>query len=843
MAKFNVDQPENQAPNFMNYSQERRGNRAWGTLFEGIGEAAVGGVKIADQNIQDNLYKEAEASVDQVRNLFGVDDGTVVGNGTTIPEGSSKLPPGFEQSKDYLSRLSQGYQNGTVTSSYYYGQLQANVKSLKAKYPGYEKQVDDAIQGITGVTPANAIISSLRQEAEAEAQKSTQEVNRQDAFINTHIDSVMATMPDLLQNPGKYSFAEIRANVGSYELASTEIRNQQASLALRASKKELTEGEVRQYAANTVTTIAQNQIAGGMNALGPDIQAKIQNWQKTGHTPNAQELQDIKLQFSQWRLNYRRQANDVLRSPFSPDAPDSAYSWIGKDQKKLDDIISLGERDINDLEEAITNGNYGFVGQAAAFNKASIDTATKDLIKSNPQIWGGTAALRNLGGDNAVSIFMTSPANQTAFAKAVLGSVTGNVLNPGPEGPPKVNDVLKKTSEFSATTPQAGKDLSNQVLNQQINGIVNADNPELVGRASKFLFGDGTPENGLNINLLKSNQRASTYAKLTTPAVTRGVKKASDEAGDPQIWENYKNWSYQNFVAIARTTQADIKNFSENVPGVVAYYNPETMKIRVEDTGTGISGPDTGLAAAAQRDQKAMLVEAYRNLNTVMGGLKGITQADGGEKNGELDQILKGMGLQIEKSGSPDERDEPTAPNLLDQERPDRGSLGITNRLDDDDTEVDGQPDVSRVNAPRSGRLPRGVRNNNPGNIEHNIRGEGKIGSDGRFAKFQTPEQGISAMAKLLVRYQTKYGRDTISQIVNRWAPPSENDSKSYAAVVARAVGVKPGDTIDLQSDPEKLAALVKAMIRHENGYDPYDEDTILNGVQGGGTQTASVDL
>lgn len=673
MAKFNVDQPDNQAPNFMNYSQERRGNRAWGTLFEGIGEAAVGGVKIADQNIQDNLYKEAEASVEQVRNLFGVDDGTVVGNGSTIPEGSSQLPPGFEQSKDYLSRLSQGYQNGTVTSSYYYGQLQANVKSLKAKYPGYEKQVDDAIQGITGVTPANAIISSLRQEAEAEAQKSTQEVNRQDTFINSHIDSVMATMPDLLENPSKYSFAEIRANVGRYELSATEIRNQQASLALRASRKELTEGEVRQYAANTVTTIAQNQIAGGLNAMGPDIQKKIQDWQKTGHTPNAQELQDIKLQFSQWRLNYRRQANDVLRSPFSPDAPDSAYSWIGKDQKKLDDIISLGERDINDLEEAITNGNYGFIGQAAAFNKASIDTATKNIIEGDKSgIIAGTAALKNLTGDSGVSIYLTKAENTTAITKAILGANVGNVLAGGPRD---VNADLSKAAEQVSQSPQVAKDTPNQIVNQHLNGIVNGDNPEFVGKSAKYLFGEGTPESGLNINKVQSNQRASTFARLTTPAVTKSIQKAAADSNDPQIWENYKNWSYQNFVAIARTTQADIQNFSKNVPGLKAYYNPETMKIRVEDTGTGISGPDTGLAAAAQRDQKAMLVEAYRNLNTVMGGLKGITQADGGDKNGALEKILGGMGLQVEGSGSPEERDAPAKPNLLDQERPNRGGV------------------------------------------------------------------------------------------------------------------------------------------------------------------------
>lgn len=685
MAKFNVDQPENQAPNFMNYSQERRGNRAWGTLFEGIGEAVTGGVKIADQNIQDNLYKEAEASVDQVRNLFGVDDGQAVGNGSTIPEGSAKLPPGFEQSKDYLSRLSQGYQNGTVTSSYYYGQLQANVKSLKAKYPGYEKQVDDAIQSITGVTPANAIISSLRQEAEAEAQKATQETNRQDSFINAHIDSVMATMPDLMQDPSKYTYAEIRENVGRYELSQTEMKNEQTSLALRASRQELTEGEVRQSAANGMTTISGNMISGALNTVGSDfnsVMTKVQDWQKTGHQPSPQELQDIQVQFGRVKLAYRQQAEAYLRQPFDPENPalGSMYSYIGKDQKKLNDILEIGLRPINDLEEAISTGNYSFVGMAAAYNKASTDTATKNIIKNDSGVLTGLAALKSLGGDNAVSIYMNNPNNQTAVAKAILNANVGNVIAGTPTN---VNDDLTKAVQQGAESPQVGKDMPNKILNQHLNGIANGSNPEYVTKSAQYLFGQGDEASGLNINKLQSNQRASTYARFTTPAVTKAIQKAAQDTQNPQIWENYKNWSYQNFVAIARTTKADIDTFSANVPGIKAYVNPETMKIRVEDTGTGtITGPETGLAAAAQRDQKALLLDAYRNLNTVMGGLKGITQADGGDKNGALEQILKGMGLEIEKTGSPEERDMPTPPNLLDQARPDRGSLGVSRRSD-----------------------------------------------------------------------------------------------------------------------------------------------------------------
>ena len=48
---------------------------------------------------------------------------------------------------------------------------------------------------------------------------------------------------------------------------------------------------------------------------------------------------------------------------------------------------------------------------------------------------------------------------------------------------------------------------------------------------------------------------------------------------------------------------------------------------------------------------------------------------------------------------------------------------------------------------------PRGIRNNNPGNIEHNgtnWQGMDNPPHDGRFIRFVTPQYGIRAMARVL---------------------------------------------------------------------------------------------
>lgn len=126
---------------------------------------------------------------------------------------------------------------------------------------------------------------------------------------------------------------------------------------------------------------------------------------------------------------------------------------------------------------------------------------------------------------------------------------------------------------------------------------------------------------------------------------------------------------------------------------------------------------------------------------------------------------------------------------------------------------------------------PRGMRNNNPGNVEAGAdRWEGQTGSDGRFATFETPEAGIRALARTLLTYQDKHGLNTVEGIIGRWAPPGENNTKAYARAVADAVGFEPTAQLDLK-DAKVLQALTRAIIRHENGRQPYAEDVIRAGV------------
>ena len=114
----------------------------------------------------------------------------------------------------------------------------------------------------------------------------------------------------------------------------------------------------------------------------------------------------------------------------------------------------------------------------------------------------------------------------------------------------------------------------------------------------------------------------------------------------------------------------------------------------------------------------------------------------------------------------------------------------------------------------------RGIRNCNPGNLrksKDNWKGLRKEQTDKEFFQFVTPEYGYRAMIITIRNYNRRYGLNTVSKIINRYAPPIENHTDNYINYVAKQMGVDPNEVIDTK-DKETMVEMVCAMSFVENG-------------------------
>ncbi|MBQ2787177.1 MAG: structural protein P5 [Bacteroidaceae bacterium] len=114
----------------------------------------------------------------------------------------------------------------------------------------------------------------------------------------------------------------------------------------------------------------------------------------------------------------------------------------------------------------------------------------------------------------------------------------------------------------------------------------------------------------------------------------------------------------------------------------------------------------------------------------------------------------------------------------------------------------------------------RGLRNNNPLNIKRNNtawKGLSAIQSDKIFFSFVAPEWGYRAAFITLRNYRKKHRLQTIAQWIERWAPPTENNTKAYVDCVCKRSGRK-SDFVPHIYNKEQMCAIVSAMSYMENG-------------------------
>lgn len=119
---------------------------------------------------------------------------------------------------------------------------------------------------------------------------------------------------------------------------------------------------------------------------------------------------------------------------------------------------------------------------------------------------------------------------------------------------------------------------------------------------------------------------------------------------------------------------------------------------------------------------------------------------------------------------------------------------------------------------PASGKMTRGLRNNNPGNMRPVSRNQA---NDGAFTIYRTPEEGWGALGKQLKAYANA-GLDNVASIISKYAPSSENNTGAYIQSVTANMSKRLGSDVgaltrlDL-SDPRVLKALMQSITEHEN--------------------------
>lgn len=125
--------------------------------------------------------------------------------------------------------------------------------------------------------------------------------------------------------------------------------------------------------------------------------------------------------------------------------------------------------------------------------------------------------------------------------------------------------------------------------------------------------------------------------------------------------------------------------------------------------------------------------------------------------------------------------------------------------------------------------MSRGYTNQNPGNIRHSrvmYQGEVCPSKDASFKQFQSMAYGFRAMFVLLHTYSTKYHLNTLRAMIERYAPPEENETTEYVNFVSTHAKIADIQSVDTLNQ-RQMVSIVTAMARMENGSAPDIADVL----------------
>ena len=91
---------------------------------------------------------------------------------------------------------------------------------------------------------------------------------------------------------------------------------------------------------------------------------------------------------------------------------------------------------------------------------------------------------------------------------------------------------------------------------------------------------------------------------------------------------------------------------------------------------------------------------------------------------------------------------------------------------------------TASIDIPRSSRLS--YNNNNPGNLRFAGQ-EGAVKGEGGFAKFPSPEVGVKALNRQIALDASR--GHSLESFINKFAPPTENNTKQYIAQAVKTLG------------------------------------------------------
>lgn len=497
----------------------------FGTVLEG---ASSIGVNLVGEKVKEETRKAAE----------GVRDEFTAAAGPNV-----QVPASLTNALGRTERLKRAYNEGKIKDSTYWARLNTETKALRARFPGFEEEIDRAMAQVTGAIPANRLRSALlRENLPSRKGKSPQEermdfVLKWGKYLNKQwTDGILS---------GQKSLTAATRVISTQLSGEQTLEMAKAQREDRRGKREETKEQLEDDVQLEVDLALRDSAALAeldqhLEGLSVDLEGRA----RKGVPVSPQEKIELETNLAAYLREYENTINKI----FNKNPGLSAEA-----QKR---IRAAGLERARELTNAITNEDYGTAGLAVRMLNAMRDQ-TMHQFMSKDSLRNAFAIKRMLGPDALLQFGSFSPPGGTPSLQnqvqrdLYLFTMYDNLMSPDPKSLSQWHesfDIFTGGKKKKAAFDKAVNDLTKTISDP-------STPTEGLMKVATKLYKDPS----LIAQLGDQNHKFNVFMKATAPNARRRMQDLR-EAGEQRSWEQFSTFTQTGFRDLFLNVRDDIRS-------------------------------------------------------------------------------------------------------------------------------------------------------------------------------------------------------------------------------------------------------------------------------------------
>ena len=534
MATFNPEVQQAQASNVQTRSPTPDTSIA--ELFQGLQQGGQAVLTGANAMIKDQIEKEVTGGYDVVSDKF---------TGRTPFEVLS----GREPVRDYetnIRNLTAAYRSGAVSQAHYYLQLDNMSRQVRSRFPGHRMQVDQIVQNVTGINPANALATEIFRQTQVGTDAAT-------TRMNTIASAAMtAGRPDIILGLRNGTMSPAQAE---YLIAETHgvTRSQDAArrqLEIRQAQGQVNETEQERTAITGISrggAVLMSTVQNSMGMSGEQFVGRIHELSTRAASGGdvSDEVNALVPVAQQFGSLYMNMVHNELAQP--------AYTQMGAAARKR--IVDGAQEYVDSIRTALKDKDFGLLTLVQQQNERVLQGDISNITR-NSSILRAYRALGKTLGDQSFGALMLSTQG-SALRDAASNSIQDIIKLAGTGGPGETTTLYRSFQNLQGIRDPAQQSNQSRALLEQMKIVLSDKDakPETVLTFLRNAFGSEPVNLVRFFNNQDSAERA--YSILADPRV---IQNLHTRFGQTQEYSNYRDFVNNNFQSINAQLVADFQN-------------------------------------------------------------------------------------------------------------------------------------------------------------------------------------------------------------------------------------------------------------------------------------------